>query len=195
MSVIFERQVIKVEVKNSELFKYVEDMKNPRIDLTVEFNDRYIIDLEMQLKQTKDDLPSRFEYYLARLHSQQDLEGKYYKESKISMVLVFLNVNLYYDRSTYFHTFQFWNEQGELFLKTDDKMIIYIIEMKKLNQNKNIDEMSDKEKLIYYFLNCQKGYDDSKIKAIVETNEVIRVIENRVNKISDDRWKQFMKNL
>lgn len=191
LSIIFERQVMQVVVKNSELFKNVEDMKDPRLDLTVEFDDRYIIDLEMQLKQTKDDLSARFEYYLARLHAQQDLEGKYYKESKTSMVLVFLNVNLYNNTSSYFHSFQFRNEQGELFSKEDDKMKIFIIEMKKLNQNKNIGEMSDKEKLIYYFLNCQKGNDDSKMKAIIETNEVIRMIENRVNKISDDRWKQF----
>ena len=51
-------------------------VKNPRLDLLVEFDDRTMVDLEMQLRQTKDNLPIRFSYYLARLHGSQELEGK-----------------------------------------------------------------------------------------------------------------------
>ena len=43
-------------------------VKNPRLDLLVEFDDRTMVDLEMQLRQTKDHLPIRFSYYLTRLH-------------------------------------------------------------------------------------------------------------------------------
>ena len=40
----------------------------------------------MQLRQTQDHLPIRFSYYLARLHSSQELEGKYYGELKEKIV-------------------------------------------------------------------------------------------------------------
>lgn len=40
-------------------------MKNQRLDLLVEFDDRTTVDLEMQLRQTKDNLPIHFSYYLA----------------------------------------------------------------------------------------------------------------------------------
>ena len=60
-------------VKNSEMVKDYSKMKNPRLDLLVEFDDRTTVDLEMQLRQTKDNLPIRFSYYLARLHGSQEL--------------------------------------------------------------------------------------------------------------------------
>ena len=47
-------------------------MKNPLLDLLVEFDDQMLVDLEMQLRQTQDYLPIRFSYYLARLHGSQE---------------------------------------------------------------------------------------------------------------------------
>lgn len=68
LTVFLERKVHHVVVKNSELVKYYSKMKNPRLDLLVEFDDRTMVDLEMQLRQTQDHLPIRFSYYLTRLH-------------------------------------------------------------------------------------------------------------------------------
>ena len=48
----------------------------------------------MQLRQTKDHLPNRFNYYLARLHGSQDMEGKSYGQLKETIVLIFFNVNI-----------------------------------------------------------------------------------------------------
>ena len=82
LTVFLERKVNKVVVKNSEIVKDFSKMKSPRLDLLVEFDDRTTVDLEMQLRQTKDNLPIRFSYYFARLHGSQELEGKYYKQLK-----------------------------------------------------------------------------------------------------------------
>ncbi len=94
LTVFLERKVNRVVVKNSEIVKDYSKMKSPRLDLLVEFDDRTMVDLEMQLRQTKDNLPIRFSYYLARLHGSQQLEGKYYKQLKETIVLVFFNVNI-----------------------------------------------------------------------------------------------------
>ena len=48
--------------------------------------------------------------------------------------------------------------------------------------------------MIYYFLNCHKGVDDSKIKVMIESDEVIQMIENRVETISDDGWKKIIED-
>ena len=74
LTVFLERKVNYVVVKNSEMVKDYSKMKSPRLDLLVEFDDRTMVDLEMQLRQTKDNLPIRFSYYLARLHDSQELE-------------------------------------------------------------------------------------------------------------------------
>ena len=47
---------------------------------------------------------------------------------------------------------------------------------------------------VYYFLNCQKGMDDSKIKVMIENDEVIQMLEKRVETISDDRWKKIIED-
>ena len=194
LTVFLERKVNKVVVKNSEIVKDYSKMKSPRLDLLVEFDDRTTVDLEMQLRQTKDNLPIRFSYYLARLHGSQELEGKYYGELKETIVLVFFNVNLI-DNHRMCNTFTLRNEEGLSFVKeTEDRMKIRTVEMAKLDVNKPLEDMNEQEKMIYYFLNCHKGMDDSKIKVMIESDWVIQMLEKRVETISDDGWKKIIED-
>ena len=194
LTVFLERSVNKVVVKNSEIVKDFSKMKSPRLDLLVEFDDRTTVDLEMQLRQTKDNLPIRFSYYLARLHGSQELEGKYYGELKETIVLVFFNVNLI-DNHRMCNTFTLRNEEGLSFVEeSQDRMKLRTIEMAKLDINKPLEDMNEQEKMIYYFLNCHKGMDDSKIKVMIESDGVIQMLEKRVETISDDGWKKIIED-
>ena len=194
LTVFLERKVNYVVVKNSEMVKDYSKMKSPRLDLLVEFDDRTTVDLEMQLRQTKDNLPIRFSYYLARLHGSQELEGKYYGELKETIVLVFFNVNSI-DNHRMCNTFTLKNEDGLSFVKeTEDRMKLRTVEMAKLDVNKPLEEMNEQEKMIYYFLNCHKGMDDSKIKVMIESDGVIQMLEKRVETISDDGWKKIIED-
>ena len=194
LTVFLERSVNKVVVKNSEMVKDYSKMKSPRLDLLVEFDDRTTVDLEMQLRQTKDNLPIRFSYYLARLHGSQELEGKYYGELKETIVLVFFNVNLI-DNNRMCNTFTLRNEEGLSFVEeSQDRMKLRTVEMAKLDVNKPLKDMNEQEKMIYYFLNCHKGMDDSKIKVMIESDGVIQMLEKRVETISDDGWKKIIED-
>jgi predicted transposase/invertase (TIGR01784 family) len=194
LTVFLERKVNHVVVKNSELVKDYSKMKSPRLDLSVEFDDQTTVDLEMQLRQTKDNLPIRFSYYLARLHGSQELEGKYYGELKETIVLVFFNVNLI-DNHRMCNTFTLRNEEGLSFVEeSQDRMKLRTVEMAKLDLNKPLKDMNEQEKMIYYFLNCHKGMDDSKIKVMIESDGVIQMLEKRVETISDDGWKKIIED-
>ena len=194
LTVFLERKVNHVVVKNSELVKDYSKMKSPRLDLLVEFDDQTTVDLEMQLRQTKDNLPIRFSYYLARLHGSQELEGKYYGELKETIVLVFFNVNLI-DNHRMCNTFTLRNEEGLSFVEeSQDRMKLRTVEMEKLDLNKPLKDMNEQEKMIYYFLNCHKGMDDSKIKVMIEKDGVIQMLEKRVETISDDGWKKIIED-
>ena len=194
LMVFLERKVNKVVVKNSEIVKDYSKMKSPRLDLLVEFDDRTTVDLEMQLRQTKDNLPIRFSYYLARLHGSQELEGKYYGELKETIVLVFFNVNLI-DNHRMCNTFTLRNEEGLSFVEeSQNRMKLRTVEMEKLDLNKPLKDMNEQEKMIYYFLNCHKGMDDSKIKVMIESDGVIQMLEKRVETISDDGWKKIIED-
>ena len=194
LTVFLERKVNHVVVKNSEIVKDYSKMKSPRLDPLVEFDDQTTVDLEMQLRQTKDNLPIRFSYYLARLHGSQELEGKYYGELKETIVLVFFNVNLI-DNHRMCNTFTLRNEEGLSFVEeSQDRMKLRTVEMAKLDLNKPLKDMNEQEKMIYYFLNCHKGMDDSKIKVMIESDGVIQMLEKRVETISDDGWKKIIED-
>ena len=195
LTVFLERKVNHVVVKNSEIVKDYSKMKSPRLDLLVEFDDQTTVDLEMQLRQTKDNLPIRFSYYLARLHGSQDVEGKSYGQLKETIVMIFFNVSIF-ENDNICNTFRLKCD-GDLPLVKEEKedcMKLRAIEMPKVDLNKPLEDMNEQEKMIYYFLNCQKGMDDSKIKVMIENDEVIQMLEKRVETISDDRWKKIIED-
>ena len=193
LTVFLERKVNHVVVKNSEMVKDYSKMKNPRLDLLVEFDDRTMVDLEMQLRQTQDHLPIRFNYYLARLHGSQDMEGKSYSQLKETIVMIFFNLILV-DDDEICSTFTMRKWSGIPFVKeSEDCMKLITVEMPKVDLKKPLSDMNEQEKMIYYFLNCHKGMDDSKIKMMVEEDE-IQMLEKRVETISDDRWKKIIED-
>ena len=73
-------------------------------------------------------------------------------------------------------------------------MKLRTIEMAKLDVNKPLEDMNEQEKMIYYFLNCHKGLDDSKIKMMIESDGAIQMLEKRVETISDDGWKKIIED-
>ena len=177
------------------MVKDYSKMKSSRLDLLVEFNDKTTVDLEMQLRQTKDNLMNRFSYYLARLHGSQDMEGKSYGQLKETIVMIFFNVNIV-ENDNICNTFRLKCD-GDLPLVKEEKedcMKLRAIEMPKVDLNKPLKDMNEQEKMIYYFLNCHKGMDDSKIKVMIESDGVIQMLEKRVETISDDGWKKIIED-
>ena len=195
LTVFLERKVHHVVVKNSEMVKDYSKMKNPRLDLLVEFDDRTMVDLEMQLRQMKDNLFNRLNYYLARLHGSQDMEGKSYSQLKETIVMVFFNLIIADDDDICsLYTMRKYSGIPLVKDEKEDRMKLMTIEMPKVDLNKPLEDMNEQEKMIYYFLNCHKGLDDSKIKVMIESDEVIQMLEKRVETISDDRWKKIIED-
>ena len=195
LTVFLERSVNHVVVKNSEMVKDFSKMKSPRLDLLVEFDDQTMVDLEMQLRQTKDNLMNRFPYYSARLHGSQDMEGKSYSQLKETIVMIFFNVNIF-ENDNICNTFRYKYDGDLPFVKEEkeDRMKLRTIEMPKVDLNEPLEDMNEQEKMIYYFLNCHKGMEDSKIKMMIEKDGVIQMLEKRVETISDDRWKKIIED-
>ena len=193
LTVFLERKVNHVVVKNSEMVKDYTKMKSPRLDLLVEFDDKTTVDLEMQLRQTKDNLLNRFNYYLARLHGSQDMEGKSYSQLKETIVMVFFNLIIADDDDICsLYTMRKYSGIPLVKDEKEDRMKLITIEMPKVDLNKPLEDMNEQEKMIYYFLNCHKGLDDSKIKVMIESDEVIQMLEKRVETISDDRLNKII---
>ena len=136
-------------VKNSEMVKDFSKMKNPRLDLLVEFDDRTMVDLEMQLRQTKDNLPIRFSYYLARLHGSQELEGKSYSQLKETIVMVFFNLIIADDDDICsLYTMRKYSGIPLVKEEKEDRMKLMTIEMPKVDLHKPLEDMNEQENLL-----------------------------------------------
>ncbi len=180
-------QIHHLQIKNPEMTKNIEQMKNSRFDILVDPNSHTQVDVEMQVIVDQIELRERLTYYVARMHGIQDLKGKLYCDAKQSIVLIFANGSLF-QSSNFRKEIALYDEEGNLF---SDSMKIILIEMNKIDGSKPIEEMSAQERMVYYILNCQDHQKNSKIKELIEMDKVIHMVDKRVNQIEEDYWKRL----
>ena len=125
-----------------------------------------------------------------------DMEGKSYSQLKETIVMVFFNLIIADDDDDICSLYTMRKYSGIPLVKDEkeDRMKLMTIEMPKVDLNKPLEDMNEQEKMIYYFLNCHKGLDDSKIKVMIESDGMIQMLEKRVETISDDRWKKIIED-
>ena len=88
--------------------------------------------------------------------------------------------------------FQFRNKDGNLFCEFKDRLYIVVCELSKL-KDKPLEDMNQMEKYIYYLRYCQKGNENSKIKAVEEDEEGLQIIESRVDELTEHEWESINK--
>ena len=144
----------------------------------MEFEDNTKMKLAILIDQNKVKLHRLSEYYLMRLFGSQE-------ESDLNPCQV---IAFYDGKECEFEIdLQFRNDNGILLLPDGVlKISVYSTQ----NLDKSYDQMDDKEKMVYYFLNCR---DNNKIK-MLENDEVIQTVEKRVETISDDCWTKWIED-
>ena len=171
LTVFLERKVVNVHVTNVGV--------DPILVVFVEFDDNTKMKLAILIDQNIIKLHRLSEYYLMRLFGSQE-------EFDLNPCQV---IALYDGMESQFEIdYQFRNDNGILFFP-DGMLKISVYSTQ--NLDKSYDQMNDKEKMVYYLLNCR---DDSKIKMMIESDEVIQMLEKRVETISDDRWKKIIED-
>ena len=174
LTVFLERKVVNVHVANVGV--------DPILEVFVEFDDNTKMKLAILINQNIIKLHRLSEYYLMRLFGSQE-------EYDLNPCQV---IALYDGMESQFEIdYQFRNDD-ELLLLPDGMLKISVYSTQNLDKSYN--QMNDKEKMVYYFLNCHKGMDDSKIKVMIESDGVIQVLEKRVETISDDGWKKIIED-
>ena len=171
LTVFLERKVVNVHVMNVEV--------DPILEAFVEFDDNTKMKLAILIDQNIIKLNRLSEYYLMRLFGSQE-------EYDLNPCQV---IAFYDGKECEFEIdLQFRNDNGILFFP-DGMLKISVYSTQ--NLDKSYDQMNDKEKMVYYFLNCR---DKNKIKMMIEKDGVIQMLEKRVETILDDGWKKIIEN-
>ena len=170
LTVFLERKVVNVHVTNVGV--------DPILEVFLEFEDNTKMKLAILIDQNKVKLHRLSEYYLMRLFGLQ-------KEYDLNPCQV---IAFYDGKECEFEIdLQFRNDNGVLLLP-DGMLKISVYSTQNLDES--YDQMNDKEKMVYYFLNCR---DKNKIK-MIENDEIIQMLEKRVETISDDYWTKWIED-
>ncbi|WP_337409515.1 hypothetical protein [Holdemanella sp.] len=170
LTVFLERKVVNVHVTNMGV--------DPLLETIVEFDDNTKMKLAIFINQNRLKLQYLSEFYLMKLYGSQE-------ESDLNPCQAIA----FYDgmESQFEINYQFRNDDG-LLLLPDGMLKISVYSTQ--NLDKSYDQMNDKEKMVYYLLNCR---DNGKTK-MIENDEVIQTVEKRVETISDDGWKKIIED-
>ena len=170
LTVFLERKVVNVHVTNVGV--------DPILEAFVEFDDNTKMKLAILIDQNIIKLHRLSEYYLMRLFGSQE-------EYDLNPCQV---IAFYDGKECEFEIdLQFRNDNGILFFP-DGMLKISVYSTQ--NLDKSYDQMNDKEKMVYYFLNCR---DNGKTK-MIENDEVIQTVEKRVETISNDCWTKWIED-
>ena len=170
LTVFLERKVVSVHVTNVGV--------DPILEAFVEFDDNTKMKLAILIDRNKVKLLRLSEYYLMRLFGSQE-------EYDLNPCQV---IAFYDGKECEFEIdLQFRNDNGILFFP-DGMLKISVYSTQ--NLDKSYDQMNDKEKMVYYFLNCR---DNGKTK-MIENDEVIQTVEKRVETISNDCWTKWIED-
>ena len=170
LTVFLERKVLNVHVTNVGV--------DPILEVFVEFDDNTKMKLAILIDQNIIKLHRLSEYYLMRLFGSQE-------EYDLNPCQV---IAFYDGKECEFEIdLQFRNDNGILFFP-DGMLKISVYSTQNLDES--YDQMNDKEKMVYYFLNCR---DNNKIK-MLENDEVIQTVEKRVETISSDCWTKWIED-
>ena len=170
LTVFLERKVVNVHVTNMGV--------DPLLETIVEFDDNTKMKLAIFINQNRLKLQYLSEFYLMKLYGSQE-------ESDLNPCQAIA----FYDgmESQFEIDLQFRNDNG-IFFFPDGMLKISVYSTQ--NLDKSYDQMNDKEKMVYYLLNCR---DNGKTK-MIENDEVIQTVEKRVETISDDGWKKIIED-
>ena len=170
LTVFLERKVVNVHVMKVGV--------DPILEAFVEFEDNTKMKLAILIDQNKVKLYRLSEYYLMRLFGSQE-------ESDLNPCQV---IAFYDGKECEFEIdLQFRNDNGILLLP-DGMLKISVYSTQNLDES--YDQMNDKEKMVYYFLNCR---DNGKTK-MMENDEIIQMLEKRVETISNDCWTKWIED-
>ena len=171
LTVFLERKMVNVHVTNMVV--------DPLLETIVEFDDNTKMKLAIFINQNRLKLQRLSEFYLMKLYGSQE-------ESDLNPCQAIA----FYDgmESQFEINYQFRNDDG-LLLLPDGMLKISVYSTQNLDKSYN--QMNDKEKMVYYLLNCR---DDSKIKMMIEKDGVIQMLEKRVETKSYDGWKKIIED-
>ncbi len=167
-AIVFQKKMTDVIITNTEIIKSHVLDKGCRLDIKAETNTGEIINIEMQVG-TDSDMIARSLFYWAQIFSKQIVEGEQYNKLRRTIVLNFLDFNLFKD-DRFWHKLHITDDESHEIVI--DKLEMQFVELKKMKERENHSLLSFWVEFIRnpYSERCEKLYKE--VPELKEAKEV-----------------------
>jgi len=191
ISMVIERKVTSVQIRNIELPVTDTEEKAERFDINCTVENKDQVNVEMHCEQRVEsgvvrvNFINKCVYYATDLHSSQDSKDVKYKNLVRTYQITFSLHTVFKDHPGFVHRFSLRSEDGE---QLTDQLNIVLIELSKLDYalNKPVEELTLFEKWSLFLRFAPDPVQRSKINDIIKEKEEISMASELLQTISQD---------
>ena len=192
ISAVLGRKVVSVKLKPNELPKETDEQKSITFDVTAEFDNGEISDIEIQAHKEKYDYGIRAEVHAARLFSNNAKKGSIWAASKVYQISV-LNFHYEKDDNKEMSWYTMKEKNGK---ELAERLNIIFIDLVSIRQKAglSVEELTPVEKwgLFLSFVDKEKRIDY--VKKLVKSEEGLMAAESIIKYMSQEDANWFTQN-
>jgi len=181
---------LQCNILNPFNYKEFESDKLSILDIKAKTEKGERINIEIQVKQ-EDDFRKRSLFYWAKTYAETIEESESYSNLKKTIVINIIDYNEI-SESNKLHTHFKLLEKEDCFVLTDDLQIHYL-ELPKLPENKNIDELEGEE-LWIQFLKAGREGNEEKLEMLKMRSDTMKTAVESLETVSaDERIRELQR--
>ena len=188
LSAVLERNVVKVDIKSNEPATETKKQKQMRFDVTAEFDDGEIAEIEMQARKQDYDYGVRAEIQAERLLSNKAKKGKGWFSPKVYQISV-LNFQYVKGDNHELACYTLRNDFGQKLAEKLNVIFINLVAIRK-KLGKPIEELTPIEKWGLFLSYVDKEKASDYVSNLIRSEKGIMAAEKIVKHMSnaDDNW-------
>ena len=192
ISAVLGRKVVNVTLKSNEPPKETDEQKSMRFDVTVEFDDGEISDIEMQAGKEDYDYGIRAEIHVSRLLSNNAKKGRNWDASKVYQISV---INFHYpkDDKKEMSWYTMKNEEGKELTERLNIIFIDLVSIRK-KAGTPVEELTPVEKWGLFLSYVDHEKKASYVDDIVRSEEGLMAAETIIRHMSQEDSNWFTQN-
>ena len=189
LSAVLGRQILSVTIKNNEPVKETTKQKNMTFDVSVEFNDGELGDIELQTHKDDYDYGMRAEIQAARLLTNNVKRKQKWESKKVYQISI-LNFQYKNDDNQEMRWYNMKDNSGRNLNDRLNVIFIDLVSIRKLYRKTPDKEFSPLENWGLFFSYVDHENKKDLIKKIVKTEEGLMAADKIVKDMSkaDNNW-------
>ena len=189
ISAVFERKIKTVKLKPNEPHKETKKQKSMLFDISIEFDDGELADIELQSRNEDYDYGIRAEILAARLLTNSAKRKKKWDAPKVYQISV-LNFHYKKDDKEEMRWYTMTDNSGAKLSERLNIIFIDLVSIRKSAKTKSADKLTQIEKWGLFFSYVDHDDKQDFINSIIRSEHGIMAAQNIVKHMSkeDDNW-------